>query len=393
LSIRRHARVVPWLILSLAIGLATAADAPNAHGQSAARLRDRLEGARSRAADAKSDLAAKKVAAGRARNRLVDAQEQLAAATSRLRRAQARLAQTREDLERVRAQLDKTRKQLAAHQGAMQGRLLALFRSQEPSYAEVVLRSTSFEDFANRSEFTRRIAQRDESVLISIVQDKQKVEAQQALLVTKEAEQEQLKAKVSREKREVAAKTAEARQLAAAAQHDVAEATRQLDEMEAEVSAVGSMLRRLAAQRRSGSSGGGYSHATPWSGDGRWPVNGPITSPYGWRMHPITHTRRFHDGVDIGASGGTPIHCAAAGTVVSTGWRGAYGLVVLVDHGSGLATMYCHCETGSVQVGPGQEVGKGQVLARVDSTGWSTGNHLHFSVFRDGEHVDPTSVF
>jgi murein DD-endopeptidase MepM/ murein hydrolase activator NlpD len=79
--------------------------------------------------------------------------------------------------------------------------------------------------------------------------------------------------------------------------------------------------------------------------------------------------------------------------VVETGWRGAYGLVVIVDHGSGVATMYGHCETGSVQVSPGQEVSKGEVLARVDSTGWSTGNHLHFTVFRDGQHVDPSSVF
>lgn len=367
--------------------------APGAWAQSARRLRDQLEGAKSRVQEAREDLAEKRTLARRARNRVVEAQQDLAAAAARLRRAELRLAQTRMDLAEVRRELEKTRKRLAAHQGAMQERLIALFRNQEPSYAEVILRSSSFEDFANRAVFTSRIAQRDETVLVSIVTDKRKAEAQQALLVAKEAEQEELQAKVARERREVAQKAARSKRVAAEAHKDVAEAERQLDEMEQEVASVAAMLRRLAARRSSGSSGGSASHSAPWSGDGRWPVSGPITSSYGWRIHPITHTRRFHDGVDIGAPGGTPIHSAAAGTVVETGWRGAYGLVVIVDHGSGIATMYAHCQTGSVQVSPGQEVSKGQVVARVDSTGWSTGNHLHFTVFRNGSHVNPSSVF
>ena len=185
-----------------------------------------------------------------------------------------------------------------------------------------------------------------------------------------------------------------ARTVSAAAHKDVKEAERQLNAMEDEIAAVQAMLRRRAVEAPSGGGGAsGIHHTEAWNGEGRWPVSGPITSPYGWRIHPITHTRRFHDGVDIGCAGGTPIHCAAAGTIIETGWRGPYGQVVLVDHGSGLSTMYCHTERGSIQVTPGQHVSKGQVLARVDSTGWSTGNHLHFSVFRNGEHVNPQSVF
>jgi murein DD-endopeptidase MepM/ murein hydrolase activator NlpD len=217
------------------------------------------------------------------------------------------------------------------------------------------------------------------------------VETQERLLEQKEAEQVRLKAKVQEERAEVAQKTAAKQALATAALKDVKETERQLNAMEDEIASIASMLRR-AQSRRSSSGGGGGSHAYSGSfGSGRWPVSGPITSPYGWRVHPITHTRRFHDGVDIGAGYGTPIHSAAAGTVVDSGWRGPYGQAIVVDHGSGIATMYGHCS--SLLVSPGQTVSKGQVIGRVGSTGWSTGPHLHFTVFRNGSHVNPSSVF
>lgn len=176
-----------------------------------------------------------------------------------------------------------------------------------------------------------------------------------------------------------------------------------MDQQEAEISSIEGMLRQLEAQkRRARSSGGGSSRGSgassssrhyegSWSGSLGKPVSGPITSRYGMRRHPITGTMRFHDGVDISAGRGTAIHCAADGRVISTGWKGPYGLTVIVDHGSGVQTMYAHCQRGSVQVSPGQTVSRGQTLAGVDSTGWSTGNHLHFTVFKNGRHVNPLS--
>ena len=106
-------------------------------------------------------------------------------------------------------------------------------------------------------------------------------------------------------------------------------------------------------------------------------------------MHPITGVYKLHTGVDIGASYGTPIHAAANGMVISTGWMRAYGQVVVIDHGSGMHTWYCHCS--SVDCSEGQVVKRGQVIAHVGSTGMSTGPHLHFSVLKNGDFVNPLS--
>lgn len=117
------------------------------------------------------------------------------------------------------------------------------------------------------------------------------------------------------------------------------------------------------------------------------PVAGPITSPYGWRQHPILGVPRLHAGVDFGAPTGTPIHAAAAGQVVSAGAMGGYGLTVVIDHGGGMATLYAH--QSSLAVAAGQQVAQGQQVGAVGSTGVSTAPHLHFEVRLGGNPVDP----
>ncbi len=112
-----------------------------------------------------------------------------------------------------------------------------------------------------------------------------------------------------------------------------------------------------------------------------WPVNGVITSPFGWRWG------RMHEGVDLGAPYGAPITAAAAGIVIYAGWLGGYGNLTVIDHGGGLATAYGHQSQISVSVG--QQVAKGQIIGAVGSTGHSTGPHLHFEVRVNGQAVDP----
>jgi len=117
------------------------------------------------------------------------------------------------------------------------------------------------------------------------------------------------------------------------------------------------------------------------------PVGGPVTSPFGMRVHPVTGVRKLHDGTDFGAPCGTPVHAAADGTVTAAGLAGAYGRQVTVRHGPGLETSYSHLSLLSVPVGARVEVG--EVVGRVGSTGLSTGCHLHFMVLQDGTPVDP----
>ena len=125
------------------------------------------------------------------------------------------------------------------------------------------------------------------------------------------------------------------------------------------------------------------------SGVYTWPTPGytRITSPYGMRKHPILKTNRMHTGIDIGAPNGATIVSVDHGCVVQVGWYGGYGRVVMVDHGHGIVTMYAHTSAALVNVG--DAVKKGQAIAKVGSTGWSTGPHLHFEVRINGKYTNP----
>ena len=120
------------------------------------------------------------------------------------------------------------------------------------------------------------------------------------------------------------------------------------------------------------------------------PVGGPITSPYGMRVHPVTGQRKLHDGTDFGVPCRTPVHAAAAGTVTGRSYSGAYGKRIVIRHRPGFETIYNHLSAQSVSVG--DRVTAGQVIARSGTTGLSTGCHLHFMVRKGGKTVNPQEL-
>ena len=118
-----------------------------------------------------------------------------------------------------------------------------------------------------------------------------------------------------------------------------------------------------------------------------WPVNGRITSNFGWRVHPIKKTRLFHNGLDIAVPSGTRVKAAAGGKVVHSGWMNGFGYTVIIDHGRGIETLYAH--NSKVSVAKGSMVNKGQVVALSGNTGLSTGPHLHFGVLQNEKPLNP----
>lgn len=161
----------------------------------------------------------------------------------------------------------------------------------------------------------------------------------------------------------------------------VASITARKDQFESELSRLEAESARLREQFSGGSGG-----TAP--GQLLRPVNAPITSGFGPRVHPITGSVRNHNGIDFGASSGTPIKAGAGGTVVFAGWNsGGFGNLVIIDHGGGLRTLYAH--QSSVAVGVGSSVSAGQVVGYVGSTGASTGPHLHWEVWVNGAAVNP----
>ena len=118
-----------------------------------------------------------------------------------------------------------------------------------------------------------------------------------------------------------------------------------------------------------------------------WPVDGNITSAYGNRRHPVTGRNDYHSGVDIAAPHGTTVQAAASGTVNFVGWMGGYGRVVIIDHGNGYETLYAH--NSQILVNEGQNVNRGNAIARVGTSGVATGPHVHFEVHQNGNHQNP----
>jgi murein DD-endopeptidase MepM/ murein hydrolase activator NlpD len=153
----------------------------------------------------------------------------------------------------------------------------------------------------------------------------------------------------------------------------------EIDSLKAASAALTERIRAAQANRSSGTPAGASS--TPSSAGLIWPASGPVTSPFGWRWG------RMHEGIDIGAPYGAPIHAAASGTIIYCGWESGYGNLTVIDHGGNLATAYGH--QSSIAVACGQQVSQGQVIGYVGSTGHSTGPHLHFEVRINGAPVDP----
>jgi len=118
-----------------------------------------------------------------------------------------------------------------------------------------------------------------------------------------------------------------------------------------------------------------------------WPVQGRLSSSFGWRVHPVLRTRKFHNGQDIAVSKGTSVVAADSGVVFTSGYNGGYGYLVVIDHGHGLSTFYGH--NSLLLVRKGDMVVKGQKIALSGNTGLSTGSHVHFEVRINGEPVDP----
>lgn len=123
------------------------------------------------------------------------------------------------------------------------------------------------------------------------------------------------------------------------------------------------------------------------SGSLSMPLKASITSPFGWRRHPIFGVKKFHTGIDLAGPNHSPIKAADSGSVLYAGWYGGYGKVVIVSHGKGMATLYAHLS--KVNVSPGNNVHKGDVIGYEGTTGFSTGPHLHFEVRVDGKPNNP----
>ncbi len=319
-------------------------------------------------------------------------QRDLDTATSELKQVQADRIQLDKDITKTEAELKAAQARLQSREKVFYKRVRDIYINGRLSYLDVVIGSKDFSDFANRMEMLKRILQSDMDLINTIKTEREEIASKKAKLEADRAKVLELE-KVAQEKQNVInQKKAERQAVLERAMNDRDTAERAYNELMASSASITAMLQQRAAERAAAaaaSSQGGGGGATWVQGTGQLsaPVNAPITSNFGWRIHPIYGTRRLHAGTDFGVDEGTPVHAADGGVVVEAGWVSGYGYTVIIDHGNGMSTLYAH--NSDVAVSPGQTVSKGQVVSYSGNTGGSTGPHLHFEVRINGEPTDP----
>ena len=310
-------------------------------------------------------------------------------ASARLQEGQQRLGQIVTSLQESQQKLEAAKLRLARDRTNLKRRLRDVYEQGNVGILQVLLNSRNIIDFMNRREYARRVVQRDLSIVKQVRVDENEIAAETKALAAAKAEKAREVGQIQYETERLSQAIANRTQILQATEQEAEAARESVSEMDAESANIQQMLQQLQSIPVLTIPGipGGRQYKLHWAG--RWvrPAEGRITSPFGYRYHPILHVYKLHTGVDIGAPYGASVRAAASGVVVHASWLGAYGNGIIIAHGDGLATLYGHLSHIGVSVG--QEVHAGQVIGRVGATGLATGPHLHFEVRKYGTPVPP----
>lgn len=317
------------------------------------------------------------------KSQIKDLSSQIASAKKELSQKQVAYNQAQKDVAASEKELEKRQQELENRREALQKRVRAIYEEGQLSYLEVLFQSTNLSDFITRLEYFTNLVQNDQRILADIQTEKEAIEQKTKELQDRRDQASQLQTQAAKAKADLDGKNQEyqtALNQNKKAQDDLSEQNQRLA---ADSAAIAAKIRQLT----SNSSGKVLGTINTYPLPGYYEVS----SPFGWRIHPVTGQKSLHTGIDLPAPAGTAILAAGSGKVIMAGWYGAYGNAVIIDHGGGYTTLYGHQSRLGVSVG--DEVKAGQVIGYVGTTGWSTGNHLHFEVRVNGNPTDPRQFF
>ena len=312
------------------------------------------------------------------------------------------IASLTQDIEQIKSDLDEKEKQYdeiveeldqakideEAQYEQAKKRIKYMYENGNTGYLDVIFSAESFSDMLNKMEFVGRIIDYDKNVFISLQETKDLIAEKEQQVEQEKIEMEEMSEELDSQNASLQVAKDKKDSEVAALQKDIENVEEKLKELEQAENETNNLLKKLEEERKQQEASGGGSDYV--GGVFTWPVPGytTISSPYGYRYHPISGIYKLHTGIDVPAPAGVPVLAAADGTVISARYNGGWGNEVLIDHGGGIVTQYAHNSSMSVSVG--QTVTKGQEVAKIGTTGTSTGNHLHFGVSKNGSWVDPT---
>ena len=302
--------------------------------------------------------------------KLNQAEDELSTVEEHLSQLENQIAVTTRELERASTEA-------ANQKELLKKRVKVMYENGNVGYMSVILNSTSFSDFISRVDFLKKIVSFDMDLLNKMKSYRDSVADKRSQLASELEEKEKLKKDIGEKKEQVETAKQDRESVLKDILSDLKELERQEDKLLAQSKEIEKKIVALQSKEK-------YI-----GGELGWPAPGyyKITSPYGYRNHPILKKKKLHTGIDIAVPSGTGVLAANAGTVIYSGYNGGYGNTVIIDHGGKISTLYAHNSKLLVKVG--DKVEKGKVISKSGSTGLSTGPHLHFEVRENGQHVDP----
>ena len=308
------------------------------------------------------------------------ADQELADINAQLTVLETNLAKTNQELKQVEADLAEAKKQYEYRKGLFNTRLRAIREEGRVNYLGVLLGSHSFSDFVGRFDVLKMVVQQDSKLFSQIKTSKQTLEQKQTQVADKKNSLVKLQAQQQERKATAETKRAEREVVSRSLDRRKELLRQQLEAYDREADSISQKVWELQAAQNRPSLGGGFSPVRPVK-------NIEITDSFGMRMHPILGTWKMHNGTDFGTPAGTPVYAIEDGVVIVAHWNDAYGNLVVIDHGGGIASWYGHASR--VLVKEGQTVKQGQQITEAGSTGWATGPHLHLEIHVNGQPVDP----
>lgn len=323
-------------------------------------------------------------------SKVTELNQQLIDISARITDLENQLTAKSEDIQETKDELAGAKEREAQQYADMKVRIQFMYENGQTSYLEALLSSRNISEFLNSADYIAQIQSYDRQKLTEYQDTVESIVNLEAQLEQEYTDLEALKSMVESNKATVAAMMRQKESELADISGDIEDAQSDADYYAAEIQAQEELIAAIKRAEAEKAAAGVEEH--PYTGGAfRWPCPSStrVTSDYGTRVSPMSGASSNHKGIDIGASAGADIIAAADGTVTAASYSSAAGNYVMIDHGGGLYTVYMHAS--SLLVSPGQTVSAGDVIAKVGSTGISTGSHLHFGVSLNGSYVSPWS--
>ena len=340
--------------------------------------------------EAQSTIEDLKDSKGDIESKVTELNQQLIDISARITDLENQLTAKSEDIQETKDELAGAKEREAQQYADMKVRIQFIYENGQTSYLEALLSSRNISEFLNSADYIAQIQSYDRQKLTEYQDTVESIVNLEAQLEQEYTDLEALKSTVESNKATVAAMMRQKESELADISGDIEDAQSDADYYAAEIQAQEELIAAIKRAEAEKAAAGVEEH--PYTGGAfRWPCPSStrVTSDYGTRVSPMSGASSNHKGIDIGASAGADIIAAADGTVTAASYSSAAGNYVMIDHGGGLYTVYMHAS--SLLVSPGQTVSAGDVIAKVGSTGISTGSLLHFGVSLNGSYVSPWS--